>query len=61
MSSDSSPLPPEPEPSFSYDDGIRHYEVREITRTEGSILTTYSCGPEPLNPTWDRSSDRGQS
>ena len=52
MSSDAAAPRPEPMPSFCHDDGTRLYEVREITRVDGSPVTNYSCGPEPTNPTF---------
>ena len=58
MSSESSTPQPEPRPSYSYDDGMRIFEVREATRVDGTILTTYSVGLEPLNPTFKFTHDK---
>ena len=60
MSSDSAAPRPDPAPSFSYDDGTRLFEVREITRVDGSPVTTYSVGPEPRNPTFRFAHDKAK-
>jgi hypothetical protein len=50
-SDDTPPRPEEPGPSFSYDDGARLTEVREIERNEGSPEFRCAYGPQPRNST----------